>query len=117
LADSVISSGTEIAPDAWMDGVRSSEFRMLIDAKRRSIMPMVVTYIVGYMGLSILAGFGRGILGSKFLGPINLGFALIAANYLMSWAIAVIYARLSANSHDPLVNIVIDKVRSSGRRP
>ena len=69
------------------------------------------------MGLSILAGFGRGILGIKILGPINLGFALIAANYLMSWAIAVIYARLSASSHDPLVNIVIDRVCSSGRRP
>ena len=102
------------APDAWIDGVQSAEFKTLIDTKRRSILPMIIIYVVGYMGLSVLAGFGRGILGMKVLGPINLGFVLIAGNYLMSWALAVIYARVSAKSHDPLVKIVVDKA-CSGR--
>ena len=115
MADSVKLSGAEVAPVAWIDGVQSAEFNTLIDAKRRSIVPMVVIYVVGYMGLSVLAGFGRGILGIKVLGPINLGFVLIAGNYVMSWALAVIYARISANSHDPLVKVVIDKARASGR--
>jgi uncharacterized membrane protein (DUF485 family) len=70
--------GREIAPDPWIKGVESVEFKTLIDAKQRSIVPMVVIYIVGYMGLSVLAGFGRGILGTKVLGAVNLGFVLIA---------------------------------------
>jgi uncharacterized membrane protein (DUF485 family) len=40
--------------------------------------------VVGYIGLSVLAGFGRGVLGIKVLGSINLGFVLIAGNYVMS---------------------------------
>jgi uncharacterized membrane protein (DUF485 family) len=110
-------SRAEIAPEAWIDGVQSPEFKMLIDAKWRSILPMVVIYVVGYMGLSVLAGFGRGILGTKILGAINLGFVLIAGNYLMSWAVAVIYARVSANRHDPLVRIVTDRACASGSPP
>jgi uncharacterized membrane protein (DUF485 family) len=96
--------------------VRSAEFKTLVNAKRRSIAPMIIIYVAGYMGLSVLAGFGRGILGIKVLGgPVNLGFALIAGNYLMSWALAVVYARVSANSHDPLVKVVVDKARAGHR--
>jgi uncharacterized membrane protein (DUF485 family) len=115
MADSVKPGETDAAPDAWIEGVQSSEFKMLIDAKRRTILPMVVVYVLGYMGLSVLAGFGRGILGIKVLGAVNLGFVIIAGNYLMCWALAVIYARVSANSHDPLIKIVTDKARASRR--
>jgi len=47
------------------------------------------------------------------LGPINLGFVLIGGNYLMSWLIAVVYARISASAHDPLVKLVVDKANGS----
>jgi uncharacterized membrane protein (DUF485 family) len=114
MADAVRSSDAEVAPNAWIEGVESPEFKMLIDAKRRSIVPMVVVYIVGYMGLSVLAGFGRGLLGTKVLGAVNVGFLLIAGNYVMSWLLGIVYARISANRHDPLVKVVIEQVRASG---
>ena len=114
MADISKLSVVQIAPGAWIDGVQSAEFKKLIDAKRRSIVPMIVIYVVGYMGLSILAGFGRGILGTKVLGSVNLGFVLIAGNYVMSWVLAVVYARVSANRHDPLVKVVVDKAQASG---
>ncbi len=114
MGDAVKLNGAEVAPDAWIEGVESPEFKTLIDAKQRSIVPMVVIYIIGYMGLSVLAGFGRGILGTKVLGAVNLGFVLIAGNYVMSWILAIVYARISANRHDPLVKVVVDKARPSG---
>jgi uncharacterized membrane protein (DUF485 family) len=115
MADTVKLMGAGVTPGSWINGVRSAEFRTLIDAKRRTIVPMVVIYVLGYMGLSVLAGFGRGILGMKVLGPVNLGFVLIAGNYVMSWVLAVVYARISANSHDPLVKAVVDNARAGGR--
>jgi len=113
MADAVRQGVTLNAPDAWVEGIRSAEFKTLIDAKQRTIVPMLVVFIVGYMGLSVLAGFGRGLLGTKVLGPINLGFVLIGGNYLMSWLIAVVYARISASAHDPLVKLVVDKANGS----
>src|SRR5271157_1305096 len=114
MGDPVRLSGAQVASDAWIEGVGSPEFKTLIDAKQRSIVPMIVIYVVGYLGLSVLAGFGRGILGIKVLGAVNLGFVLIAGNYVMSWVLAVVYARVSANRHDPLVKVVVDKAQASG---
>jgi uncharacterized membrane protein (DUF485 family) len=114
VSDAVKFSGAQVASDAWVEGVESPEFKTLIDAKQRSIVPMIVIYVVGYMGLSVLAGFARGILGTKVLGAVNLGFVLIAGNYVMSWVLAVVYARVSANRHDPLVQVVVDKAQASG---
>jgi uncharacterized membrane protein (DUF485 family) len=99
-----------------MDGIESAEFKALIDAKQRAIVPMIIVYMAGYMGLSILAGFGRGLLGIKVLGAVNLGFVLIAGNYLMSWLVGTVYARISANRHDPLVKLVVDRA-AADRRP
>lgn len=114
MGDAVKLSDAQVAPDAWIQGVESTEFKTLIDAKQRSIVPMIVIYTIGYMGLSVLAGFARGILGTKVLGVVNLGFVLIAGNYVMSWVLAVVYARVSANRHDPLVQVVVDRARASG---
>jgi uncharacterized membrane protein (DUF485 family) len=114
MGDAVKLPGAEVSPDAWVEGIESTEFKTLIDAKQRSIVPMIVIYMIGYLGLSVLAGFGRGILGIKVLGAVNLGFVLIASNYVMAWLIAIAYARISANRHDPLVKLVVDKARASG---
>lgn len=111
----VATRDAEAVHDAWIRGIESAEFKTLVDAKQRAIVPMMVIYIVGYLGLSILAGFGRNLLGIKILGSINLGFVLIAGNYLMSWLLGVVYARVSARRHDPLVKLVVDRA-SAGRR-
>lgn len=116
MAEMVKVIGVELSSRTCIESVQSVEFKTLLDAKRRSIVPMIVLYVVGYIGLSVLAGFGRGILGLKVLGSINLGFVLIASNYVMSWMLAVVYARVSANSHDPLVKIVVDKAVQGSRR-
>jgi uncharacterized membrane protein (DUF485 family) len=114
--DAVTTRGEEAAPEAWIDGLASAEFKTLVDAKQRSIVPMMVISLVGYLGLSVLAGFGRDLLGMKVLGAINLGFVLIAGNYLMAWLLGIVYARIAASRHDPLVKIVVDRSTKS-RRP
>jgi uncharacterized membrane protein (DUF485 family) len=48
------------------------------------------------------------------LGSVNLGFELIAGNYVMSWVLAIVYARISANRLDPLLKVVVDKARAAG---
>ena len=115
MAEMVRVIGVEHPTNPWIDNVQSVEFKTLLDAKRRSIVPMIGVYVVGYIGLSMLAGFGREILGLKVLGSINLGFVLIAGNYVMSWMLAVVYAHISANTHDPLVKIVVDRAGRGSR--
>lgn len=76
--------------------------RELIAEKLRYLVPMTVVFMVGYIGLTILAGFARDLLGARVIGSVNLGFVLIGVNYLLSWMLAIAYGRIAAGKFDPL---------------
>jgi uncharacterized membrane protein (DUF485 family) len=74
----------------------------LIAEKRKYLVPMTIVFIVSYIGLTVFAGFAKGIMGMKIVGSVNLGFVLIALNYLLSWVLAIVYGRIAAGKFDPL---------------
>ena len=76
--------------------------RQLIAEKLKYLVPMTVIFMVGYIGLTILAGFAKDLMGTKVIGSVNLGFVLIALNYVLSWVLAIVYGRIAADIFDPL---------------
>ena len=76
--------------------------RTLIGEKVRYLVPMTVVFMTGYVGLTALAGFAKGLVGIKVIGSVNLGFVLIALNYLLSWLLAILYGRIARFKFDPL---------------
>jgi uncharacterized membrane protein (DUF485 family) len=76
--------------------------RRLIAEKLRYLVPMTMIFMVSYIGLTALAGFARELMGTRVVGSLNLGFVLIAFNYLLSWVLAITYGRIAADKFDPL---------------
>jgi uncharacterized membrane protein (DUF485 family) len=76
--------------------------RQLIAEKLKYLVPMTILFMVGYIGLTVLAGFGRDFTGMKVVGSVSLGFVLIALNYLSSWILAIAYGFIAADKFDPL---------------
>jgi uncharacterized membrane protein (DUF485 family) len=76
--------------------------KLLIAEKLRYLVPMTIIFMGGYIGLTVLAGFARDLMGTRVVGSVNLGFVLIAFNYLLSWVLAIIYGRIAADKFDPL---------------
>jgi uncharacterized membrane protein (DUF485 family) len=68
-----------------------------------------MVYMVSYVGLTILAGFAREILSASAIGPVNLGFVLIAANYVIAWGLALIYVRVANRHFDPLADRILGR--------
>ena len=83
-------------------GAAHALVRELIAEKLKYLVPMTTIFMVGYIGLTILAGFAKDLTGLRVIGSVNLGFALIALNYLLSWALAIVYGRIAAGRFDPL---------------
>ena len=79
-----------------------ASIKRLIAEKLKFLVPMTIIFMVGYIGLTVLAGFARDLMGTRVVGSVNLGFVLIAFNYLLSWALAIIYGRIAADRFDPL---------------
>jgi uncharacterized membrane protein (DUF485 family) len=86
----------------------------LVNAKIRFFTPMIIIYIVGYIGLTALAGFAKGFMALKVIGALNIGFFLIACNYVLSLVIALAYVRVANATLDPMVQKVVSVLRGRG---
>lgn len=84
----------------------------LVAKKLRFITILSVIYLTSYVGLTVLAGFARPLMAAKALGPLNVGFVLIAANYVLSWVLALIYVHVANERFDPLVARVAAALRA-----
>jgi len=86
--------------------------RSLVAAKLRFLVPMTIIFMVGYIGLTVIAGFAKGLMAVKVVGSLNLGFTLIAFNYVLSWVLALVYERIANKIFDPLAS----RTAAAGRR-
>jgi uncharacterized membrane protein (DUF485 family) len=88
--------------------------KQLIAEKLKYLVPMTVIFMVAYIGLTILAGFARDLMGTRVIGSLNLGFTLIAFNYLLSWVLAIVYGRVAASKFDPLAAKAATEISGRG---
>jgi uncharacterized membrane protein (DUF485 family) len=89
--------------------------KQLIAEKLRYLVPMTIIFMVGYIGLTALAGFARDVIGTRVIGSVNLGFVLIALNYLLSWGLAIVYGRIAAGKFDPLATRAAMEISETGK--
>jgi len=89
--------------------------RELIAEKLKYLVPMTIIFMVGYIGLTILAGFARDLMGMRVVGSVNLGFVLITLNYVLSWVLAIVYGRVAASKFDPLAAKAASEITGRGR--
>ena len=90
----------------------------LITTKVRFLGPMVVIYMLSYVGVTALAGFAKGFMALKVAGSLNVGFVLIAFNYSLSWVLALVYVLVANRIFDPMVEqVVAATTEGKGARP
>jgi uncharacterized membrane protein (DUF485 family) len=91
--------------------------RALIKEKLKFLIPMVAIYMISFIGLTLLADFARGFMGTRVVGAVNIGFVLIAFNYLLSWALALIYVKIANERLDPLAAKAASEVTATRVMP
>mgnify|MGYP003387395295 CR=1 FL=1 len=89
--------------------------RTLVAAKIRFLLPMTIVYFVGYIGLTVVAGFAKDLMAMKVVGSLNVGFTLIALNYVLAWILALIYERVANRVFDPLSSAAAASIQGSAR--
>jgi uncharacterized membrane protein (DUF485 family) len=95
----------------------NGDLAALVDRKFRVIGAMTLIYMTSYIGLTVLAGFSRQLMSERALGPVNVGFLLIAANYALSWILALTYVRVANSTFDPVAARIAAAIRSERRVP
>lgn len=80
---------------AWQMIAASEDFKELIRAKRRFIVPATVFFVLYYFALPYLVGYHPQLMQRKVWGEMNLAYLFALSQFFMAWALAGIYVAVA----------------------
>ena len=98
-------------PVEWRRITETAEFKNMLKAKRRFILPATLFFIVYYFALPVLVGYAPALMSTKVLGVVNIAYLFALSQFFMAWIIAALYLRAAAK-FDKMEHKVIEKAES-----
>jgi uncharacterized membrane protein (DUF485 family) len=102
-----VSQKTETS-DVWNEVFASADFRALIKAKVRVIVPAIVFFITYYFALPVLVGYAPAFMERKVIGSVNLAYVFALSQFFMAWIIAALYLGWAAR-FDEMARKIVSK--------
>jgi uncharacterized membrane protein (DUF485 family) len=94
----------------WERLAATAEFKALLKAKARFVVPATVFFIVYYFSLPLLVGYAPELMARKVLGVVNVGYLFALSQFFMAWLLAWAYVR-AAGRFDKMARDVVAKGR------
>jgi uncharacterized membrane protein (DUF485 family) len=102
------------AQSDWTRIAASSEFRSLLAARRRFVIPAFAFFVVYYILLQILVGFAPRLMSARVLGVITMAYLFALSQFVVGGVVAVLYLRASARL-DALIETLLKNQRGPDR--
>ncbi len=97
----------DLTPD-WERLAATAEFKSLLRAKARFVVPATVFFIGYYFALPLLVGYAPELMARKVFGVVNIAYLFALSQFFMAWILAWLYVR-AAGRFDKMARDVIDK--------
>jgi uncharacterized membrane protein (DUF485 family) len=97
------------APD-WAAVSADPDFRALVAARRRFIVPATVFFIAYYFALPVLVGYFPGMMDRHVLGDVNLAYLFALSQFIMAWILMGMYVR-RARTFDAMAARIAHRVQ------
>ena len=104
------------APDQWEIASAHPEFKALMRAKKRFIVPACATFVVYYFALPLLVGYAPVLMATPVIGPLNLAYLFALSQFFVAWFIAWLYVRKAAR-FDEMAQTVLTHIKQQSREP
>jgi uncharacterized membrane protein (DUF485 family) len=91
-----LTAAEDSDPVDWNRVTRMAEFRSMVRAKLRFIIPATLFFVVYYFALPVLVGYAPGLMSKKVCGVVNLAYLFALSQFFMAWVIAALYIRAAA---------------------
>jgi uncharacterized membrane protein (DUF485 family) len=92
----------------WSRVAASEEFKGLVKAKLKFIIPATIFFIVYYFALPVLVGYAPDLMKRKVFGVVNVAYLFALSQFFMAWVIALLYVRAAAK-HDRVARNIVDR--------
>lgn len=109
------------APDQrvdWKAVEQSPEFRELVAARRRFVLPATIFFLAWYIGFILLAGYAADFMGESVYEGLTVGYCLALTQFVVVGVLGITYLRRAERVYDPLAEKVVRRALSGdGERP
>jgi uncharacterized membrane protein (DUF485 family) len=99
----------------WEAVERSPEFRELIAARRRFVLPATIFFLGWYFGFILLAGYAPDFMARSVYEGLTIGYTLALTQFVMVGVLGIMYLRRSERVYDPLAETAVARALSSQR--
>ena len=103
-----LTAAEDSQPVDWSRVTLMPEFRAMVRAKLRFIIPAVIFFVVYYFALPVLVGYAPGLMSRRVIGVVNIAYLFALSQFFMAWIIAALYLRAAAR-FDRMEHKVIEK--------
>ena len=100
----------ELSTEEWDRIAATDEFKNLIAAKAKFIIPAVIFFIVYYFALLMLVGYAPKLMETRVFGVINIAYLFALSQFFMAWILAALYVK-KAGKFDAMAQAIIDKLK------
>src|SRR6266436_3038225 len=78
-----VPSDAQSGPTVWDRVAAMDEFKDLMAAKARFIVPATLFFVIYYFALPVLVGFARPLMQIAILGPVNIAYLFALSQFFM----------------------------------
>ncbi len=101
----------------WEAIERSPEFQELIAKRRTFVLPATIFFLCWYIGFVLLAGYAPGFMAESVHQGLTVGYCLALTQFVMVFALGILYLRRSENVYDPLRDKVVARAQRAVEGP
>jgi uncharacterized membrane protein (DUF485 family) len=87
---------------------RSPEFQELVRKRRSFVLPATIFFLAYYMGFILLTGYAPDFMGESVYEGLTIGYCLALTQFVMVFALGLMYLKRADRDYDPLAQKVID---------
>jgi uncharacterized membrane protein (DUF485 family) len=97
----------------WKAIEQSPEFRELIAARRRFVLPATIFFLAWYLGFILLAGYAPDFMAESVYQGLTAGYCLALTQFVMVFVLGAMYLRRANRVYDPLAEKVVQRALSA----
>ena len=99
----------------WEQLAAADDFRALLAARIRFILPATAFFVAYYLALPLLVGYAPGLMKTQVIGAVNLAYLFALSQFLMAWILAYLFIR-RCRQFDAMVHAIVVRTKRPGRR-
>jgi uncharacterized membrane protein (DUF485 family) len=104
-------------PVDWEAVAQSPQFRELVVARRRFVLPATIFFLAWYIGFVLLAGYAPDFMKRSVYEGLTVGYCLALTQFVMVGALGLAYLRRAERVFDPLAEEVVRVAHGTAGAP